>query len=147
MFLPFGIVALGAGAFVKRWRGRATFSVVLLVAAWLISNELKNVFKRPRPEYWYYVHESSYAYSSGHATFAVVVYGLWSAFVFTSDLPAAVRFTLGPVLALWAVGIIWSRMALGAHYPSDLLGGILLGTALLALGSVINRLQLGVASG
>ncbi|GAC1534605.1 MAG: hypothetical protein NVS2B17_03860 [Candidatus Velthaea sp.] len=143
VFTPFCIAALIFAALVKPWRGRAIFSVVLLVASWLISNELKNVFMRPRPEYWFYVHESTYSYSSGHAMFAVVVYGLWSVFVFASELPAAVRLTFGSGLALWSLGIIWSRLALGAHYPSDLLGGVLLGIALIAFGSAIAALREG----
>jgi membrane-associated phospholipid phosphatase len=33
--------------------------------------------------------------------------------------------------------VIWSRLALGAHYVTDLIGGLLLGTAALAIASAI----------
>jgi len=37
------------------------------------------------------------------------------------------------VLAVCAVAIPWSRLALGAHYATDVLGGLLLGAAWLCL--------------
>lgn len=137
VFAPFCIVALLFGFMRDAWRTRALFSVVLLVGGWLISDQLKNVFVRPRPEYWYFVRESSYAYSSGHAMFAVTVYGLWAYFVWKSSLPSRVRYVLSPLLLAWSLGIVWSRLALGAHYPSDLLGGIILGLTLVTLGLAI----------
>ena len=48
-----------------------------------------------------------------------------------------VRTVVAPLLALWACGIIWSRLALGAHYVTDLIGGVLLGTTALALATAI----------
>jgi undecaprenyl-diphosphatase len=136
------LVALGIGAGIlgcirPDWRARAIFSIVVTLVGWQTSDALKNVFARPRPAYWVLHHETSYSYSSGHAMFAVVVYGLWSAFVATSTLPRAIRATLAAALALWACGIVWSRLALGAHWPTDLIGGILLGIAILALGAAI----------
>jgi membrane-associated phospholipid phosphatase len=40
---------------------------------------------------------------------------------------------VAPLLALWGCGVIWSRLALGAHYVTDLVGGVLLGLVALAL--------------
>jgi membrane-associated phospholipid phosphatase len=70
--------------------------------------------------------------------FAVLVYGLWAWFLWRSDLPRSVRFVVAPVAALWACGIIWSRLALGAHYVTDLIGGVLLATCALALAAEIH---------
>jgi len=141
------LVALGLCAAVlairsPAWRKRALFSIVLTVVAWQTSDFLKNIFARPRPDYWILHHETSYAYSSGHAMFAVIVYWLWAWFVWRSDVPDAARFTIAPLAFVWGCGVIWSRLALGAHYPSDLAGGMLLGTAMIALGlSVIGSLR------
>jgi len=123
VFTPFCIALLVLAAVSRAWRSRAIFSVVILVCGWPISNELKNVFMRPRPDYWYVTHESTFAYSSGHAMFATIVYGLWAWYVWRSDLPRPVRVVVAPLLVLWACGIIWSRLALGAHYVTDVVGG------------------------
>jgi membrane-associated phospholipid phosphatase len=117
------------------WRARALFSIVLTPIAWRLSDLGKDFFRRTRPEHWLLHHESSFSYASGHAMYAVILSGLWAFFVWKSDLPRAIRAVLIPALIAWGVGAVWSRLALGAHYPSDLLGGMLLGTGLLALGS------------
>ena len=93
---------------------------------------VKNLFLRPRPAHWERVHETSYSYPSGHAMFAVVVYGLWAWFVWQSALPPLFRRVVTPLLTAWALAVVWSRLALGAHYPTDLIGGMLFGSCWVA---------------
>jgi membrane-associated phospholipid phosphatase len=121
------------------WRARALFSIVLTPIAWCLSDLGKDFFHRERPEHWLLHHERSFSYASGHAMYAVILSGLWAVFVWKSDLPRGVRVVLTPALIAWGIGAIWSRLALGAHFPSDLLGGMLLGTGLLAIGSAVLR--------
>jgi undecaprenyl-diphosphatase len=128
-----GLIGCAFAVRARAWRARIVYSIVTTVVSWQTSNVLKDVFARPRPPYWIVFHETSFAYSSGHAMFATIVYWLWAYFVARSSLPAGVRVPLCSVLALWGAGVIWSRLALGAHYPTDLIGGVLLGIAMLAL--------------
>jgi membrane-associated phospholipid phosphatase len=142
----FVLVSLGiAGivlAFVSLdWRQRVIFSITTTIVGWLASDALKNVFGRSRPNYWTIIHETSLSYPSGHAMFAVIVYGLWSYYVTTSRLPRGVRVVLSTALAIWVCGIIWSRLALGAHFITDLAGGMLFGITMLALAvAVVGRM-------
>jgi len=129
-----GVLALALAWRSPAWRVRALFSVALTVIAWQTSDVLKNLFKRARPPYWFFHHETSFSYSSGHALFATIVYGLWAYFIVTSTLPAVLRSTLGALGIAWGLAVIWSRLALGAHYPTDLIGGVLLGLAFLGIG-------------
>ncbi|MEA2663796.1 MAG: hypothetical protein QOI11_740 [Candidatus Eremiobacteraeota bacterium] len=137
VLLVYGIAGIVLAVFAPGWRARVIYTIPTMLVTWQLSDFLKNVFKRPRPDYWVLIHEPTYAYSSGHAMFALVVYGLWAWFVWNSDLPRAVRLVLAPLLALWACGVVWSRLALGAHYVTDLIGGVLLGTTTLALAAAI----------
>jgi undecaprenyl-diphosphatase len=133
------VVAIAIAVRFRAWRPRAIYAVVTTLVTWQVSDALKNVFRRPRPDYWRLIHEPSFSYSSGHAMFALLVYWTWAWFVWNSDLPRPVRLTLAPLLALWGCGVIWSRLALGAHYVTDLIGGLLLAIAALALASTIAR--------
>jgi len=145
VLVAFGLLAIILAMRAPAWRERAIFSVVTTVVAWQTSDLLKNLFARPRPDYWIVHQETSFSYSSGHAMFAVVVYWLWAWFLVRSELPRAVRFTLAPLAFVWGAGVMWSRLALGAHYVTDVAGGVLLGTALLALAAAVRRALTGRA--
>jgi len=132
-----GLVGIAVALRAPAWRERIVTSLVTTVVFWQVSDGLKNIFARPRPDYWRIIHEPSYGYSSGHAMFATIVYGLWAWFIWRSDLPQPVRFVVAPVLVLWACGILWSRLALGAHWVTDLAGGVLLGLVGLSAGAAI----------
>lgn len=134
-----------AFALVRRaWLWRVVGSILTLVVAWQVSDLFKAAFHRPRPEHWIGFHETSYSYSSGHATLSLAFYGLWIAYLMRSDLPTGVRRVAAFGLGLFILAIGWSRLALGAHYPTDVLGGYLLGGAFLCLALVIvdRRVQL-----
>ncbi len=135
--LAFGIAGCVVAAFVPAWRFRIFFAIVTTLVTWQLSNGLKDVFLRPRPAYWIVHHESTYSYSSGHAMFAVIVYGLWAWYVARSSMPARLRGILATLLSLWGAGVIWSRLALGAHYVTDLIGGVLLAASALAAAATI----------
>jgi membrane-associated phospholipid phosphatase len=137
VLVAFGVAGIIVAVRAPAWRARIIAWLVTMVVFWQVSDALKNVFRRPRPEYWRIIHEPTFAYSSGHAMFATIVYGLWAWYVWHSDLPRPVRLIAAPLLVLWACGILWSRLALGAHYVTDLAGGVLLGATALALASAI----------
>lgn len=120
--------------FVRRiWLGRCLTGVGLLIVALLCSNLLKEVFRRPRPAHWIVTHETSYSYASGHCTNSLVFFGFWAYVSLRSTLPALPRVAIAVALLVLSGGIGWSRLALGAHYPTDVLGGYLLGAAILEL--------------
>jgi undecaprenyl-diphosphatase len=137
VLVALGLAAIAFAVAVPAWRARVAFSVLTTVVAWQASDALKNVFGRPRPGYWILHQETSASYPSGHAMFAVVVFGLWSWYVATSALPQPLRGVLSGLIALWGACVVWSRLALGAHYVTDLVGGALFGIAMLAIATAI----------
>jgi undecaprenyl-diphosphatase len=88
----------------------------------------KRSFRRPRPDYWLLHQELDLSYPSGHAVTAIVFYvGLVLLIAGASALPQQSATILIAVLAICAIGIPWSRIALGAHYLTDVVGGLLFG--------------------
>ena len=133
-------VALLGFAFVRRdWLARVLLSIVTLVVAWQGSDLGKNAFRRPRPDYWYARHEPSFSYASGHATLSLAFYGLWIYLLWNSGHSLRLRRLAVALLAVWIGLIAWSRLALGAHYATDVVGGWLLGGAALLLAVAVAR--------
>jgi undecaprenyl-diphosphatase len=116
----------------------------------IISTNTKELVQRPRPHWGYGLELHNYSFPSGHALGSMVVYGTLVLMLTRSrsnptgptPLPGAVTRTAQTRLAwldrgqvgLLLLGIGVSRVYLGAHYPSDVLGGWAagLGLALLA---------------
>ncbi len=132
-----GAAAIVLAAALPAWRTRVIFALLTTVFAWQASDAVKNLFARSRPPYWVLIHETSASYPSGHAMFAVVVYGLWGYYFAASSLPQPLRYVLTAVCALWAAGVMWSRLALGAHYVTDVIGGVVFGVGMLGVAAAI----------
>lgn len=89
---------------------------------------LKLVFHRLRPPaYFGYDEPLTYSFPSGHATTSICFYSVL-AYILAPWIHSAVRRRL-----LWAAAIAmflligFSRIYLGVHYPTDVLGGYALG--------------------
>lgn len=91
----------------------------------------KTLIARPRPETPEYL-IGSLAYPSGHASAAVVLYGLAAAFV-AEELPRRRRFWAYWLAIALTLPMALSRLAIGVHWLTDLLGGGLLGLLVCAL--------------
>lgn len=89
---------------------------------------LKPLFHRMRPDHWLLYREKDLSFPSGHATTSVVFFAAIALLAMRSPaLPRPLAIAAASLAATCAAGIPWSRLALGAHYATDVMGGLLFG--------------------
>jgi undecaprenyl-diphosphatase len=138
---PLGLAA--AAAFLLRgWRRGALLVVVTLVGAWLLDTGLKTLFARARPDAFfdYYPAPRSFSFPSGHALFAVCFFG-GVAVLLSHRLQSRLAWILVWAVALALIILIGvSRVYLGVHYPTDVIGGFAVGIIWVASVALGDRL-------
>jgi membrane-associated phospholipid phosphatase len=123
--LPFALLtgALLAGAVLAGRRREAAAALVAIVGAGVTTQVLKPLLAVQRD--FPLAHEiGAEAYPSGHTT-AVMSFALALAIVAAPRL----RPLAAAAGALLSVGTVYSILIVGAHYPSDVIGGLLVATA------------------
>jgi membrane-associated phospholipid phosphatase len=116
--------------------------IILAVATSGIATFLvKSAVARARPplSFWAYI-ESGYSFPSAHAALAVAFYGFLAFIVWHSGMSTARKRAKLIILCTLILVIGFSRLYLGVHYLSDILGGYLLGAACLWLGIKTTRM-------
>ncbi|MCL7930056.1 bifunctional DedA family/phosphatase PAP2 family protein [Halomonas llamarensis] len=91
----------------------------------------KGLFERARTDTPDYL-MGSYSYPNAHTSTAVVLFGLTAAFV-AAEMPRQKRFWAYWAALALALPMALSRLVVGVHWFSDLVGGALLGLAVCAL--------------
>jgi undecaprenyl-diphosphatase len=127
---PLAILLL-AGLLLRRRQPEARWYAVAVLSGWALYALAKLAVHRARPHVvTRLMHDAGwYSYPSGHAMLAPLVFGL-GVIAWTAPWPSApVRRVALSAAALIALGVGLSRVYLGLHYPTDVIGGLLLGTA------------------
>lgn len=126
------IVPLGVTAVTLWLQQKKPIAVMVLVSfagAVGLNTLLKIFFARPRPQIFPpLVVETSFSFPSGHSMSAVAFYGLLSILLWRSQ-----RYFWAVLSGLWVFLVGLSRVYIGVHYPSDVLGSLAVGTIWLVL--------------
>ena len=92
---------------------------------------LKNIFRRTRPLFKHLVKESCFSFPSGHAMVSFCFYGLIIYFIHKSNLKHKRIYEILLIVIIVLIGL--TRIYLGVHYFSDIIGGFLFGLLYLLL--------------
>jgi undecaprenyl-diphosphatase len=126
--LPLIILMLGIMLFLHQVLGHRK-ELLLFAAAGigssLLNVALKHIFRRPRPELNRLAEAAGFSFPSGHSMAAFSLYGILVFLLWTHTRSRTGRAVLVVLSVCLVASIGISRIYLGVHYPSDVLGGYL----------------------
>lgn len=130
--LVLAATALVAGWMAWRRQGARALLLAAVPTGMLLNWLLKQVFARARPDLEPLVQLETFSFPSGHAVASTLFYGsLCLLFLQGRPAPPARALAIAAAVAMVAL-VCFSRIYLGAHYPSDVLAGASVGCAWLA---------------
>jgi len=119
------------------WRHRRREAILVGVTLGLVtagSEAVKELVHRPRPpESQTVVPGVIYSFPSGHELEAICILGIVALLVWRSRAPRPVAVAVAILVAVFCAWVAIARIAINAHWPSDVLAGFLGGIAVLAL--------------
>ena len=116
-----------------RRKAEAAGYAAATLSGWALYGVVKWVFQRPRPRVIARLSGAGwFSFPSGHATMAPLVFGL-GVLIWSAPWPRRTRLALLVLAGGLSLLIAFSRVYLGAHWPSDVLAGLLMGSGWAAI--------------
>ena len=122
--------------------GIAITSNLLIVTA--LNILLKNIIERPRPEGYRLILETGYSFPSGHSMVSMAFYGFIIFLIWKKVKNIKLKYISTIILSILIPLIGFSRIYLGVHYASDVLGGFAIALIYLIAFTSIVRTHLGI---
>ena len=104
-----------------------------LILVFLLNRILKFIIARPRPEILRLVPEDGYSFPSGHAMVSMGFYGFLIYLICKNVKNKKIKYPLIISLSLLILTIGISRIYLGVHYFTDVIGGFIIAIIYLKL--------------
>ena len=122
----------------KQWF-KAVFICSVPLVTFLLNCIIKLLVHRTRPPYELQsvIHPHSFSYVSSHSLVTFTLYGLIIYYFYKYCPNKYVKYTLIALSAVWVLFVGLSRIWLGVHYPTDVLGAYILGFILCTIYSKI----------
>jgi undecaprenyl-diphosphatase len=114
-------------AWKRAWR-TAVYWLTAIIGASALNTMIKVALHRARPGELFYTGWSAFSFPSGHSTVNLVLYGFLAVLI-GRELHPPWRHPVAFGAALLVLLVAFSRLYLGAHWLSDIIGGLAFGTA------------------
>ena len=111
--------------------GLSIFSNLIIIT--VLNQLLKRILQRPRPTEFRIIEETGYSFPSGHSMVSMAFYGYLIYLIYKYVENKYVKWTSIVLLSILICTIGVSRIYLGVHYTSDVLGGFLVSISYLIL--------------
>jgi undecaprenyl-diphosphatase len=123
VLLPLGVILVWR-LYVAGRRRAAALLAITAVGAQVFDQALKFEFRRPRPEVFFGLAQpGSYSFPSGHSLSSCCFYGVLAAILTMGAVPRRRKVLIWALAAVVTLSVGFSRVYLGVHYPTDVLGG------------------------
>lgn len=107
------------------------YIVINLVNSILLSQLFKLIIRRDRPININIIEETGFSYPSGHSMVSMAFFGLFAYLIYKNMKNLFLKTILITLLIIIIILIGFSRIYLGVHYFSDVIGGFLISFAYL----------------
>ena len=111
--------------------GLSIFSNLIIIT--VLNQLLKRILQRPRPTEFRIIEETGYSFPSGHSMVSMAFYGYLIYLIYKYVENRYVKWISIVLFSILICSIGVSRIYLGVHYTSDVLGGFLVSISYLIL--------------
>lgn len=120
----------------KKWYVGVCSSVMIALST-LLNNVIKWCINRPRPVYMTVI-ENTTSYPSGHSMASMLLYGFFIYLIMKSNFKKTDKIIFSIILAVIILSVGFSRIYLGAHFITDVIGAYSASLILITIFDLIN---------
>lgn len=117
------------------------YTIFNLINIILLSQVFKLIIQRNRPSDINIIEEFGYSYPSGHSMVSMAFFGLFAYLIYKNTKPKLFKSLIITLLIITIILIGISRIYLGVHYFSDVIGGFLISFAYLMIFINLTKLK------
>jgi len=136
---PITMIAFLLLFFKYKYKKQAFLLVIVIGGTVLFNALLKIYFKRDRPEFYRMLDAGGFSFPSGHTMSAFSLYVILAFIIWRNIKTPLGRFSLILFTTFMIAMICLSRIYLGVHYPSDIIGGIAASAFWLTIATTVYR--------
>ncbi|WP_052401064.1 phosphatase PAP2 family protein [Oceanobacillus jeddahense] len=105
------------------------FGGTILFCAAIGGKVLKKIVDRDRPAFLQLIEKTNESFPSGHATATTIFYGFIGMVLILAVYQVWKKIIIGFITLIWIGFILFTRIYLGIHFPTDVLAGFVYGLA------------------
>ncbi len=123
IYLVFFTIAIVSALAIKKQYLKAVWFSLPIEISFIINLILKQVVGRSRPTISQIITETDFSFPSGHSSASVIFYSMLVALIFKLTKNLTIRILSTFFFAILVLLILFSRLYLGVHYLTDIIGG------------------------